>query len=121
MIKTANELRLQSRNKRVVLNEMREILKAMEYQMVIANREGRSYIDFKVPKTYASVGQDTDSMMRIVSGTLKELINAGYHVGIRDMEHTFIFTIRWEIEMTDVEKDALLSLMEEHMVDKKKK
>lgn len=116
MIKSAGELRSQSRNKQVIRNEMKEILKAMEYQMVVANREGRSYIDFKVPKTYASVGQDVDSVMLIVTGVLKELLDGGYHVQIRDIEHTFIFTIRWEIEMTEEDKKKLINLMQQHMI-----
>ena len=55
MIRSADDLRATSRNKNVIRNEMREILKAIEHQMLIINREGRNSVDFKIPKTSAII------------------------------------------------------------------
>ena len=119
MIKTAGELRATSRNKRVIKSEIKEILKAMEQQMEIVNREGRNNMDFKVPKTYLSVGHDTDSVFLIVTGTLEELLNGGYEVKIRDIQHTFLFSIRWDSDITKCDKDRLLGLLKKHMTHEK--
>ena len=108
MIRSADDLRATSRNKNVIRNEMREILKAIEHQMLIINREGRNSVDFKIPKTYASVGSDADSVMLIVAGVLQELLDANYSVKIIDLEHTFLYSIRWDCEMTSEDKQKLI-------------
>jgi hypothetical protein len=115
MIKPARELRTVSRNKRVIMSEIREIVKAMEQQMVGANRDGRSYIDFKVPKTYMSVGEDVDSVILIVSGVLRELVNGDYDVKIRDLNHSYLFTIRWESDITNIDRRDIIKFMKTHM------
>jgi hypothetical protein len=116
MIKPADELRTVSRNKRVIKTEIREIVKAMEHQMVGANRDGRTSIDFKVPKTYMSVGEDIDSIILIVSGVLKELVDGDYDVKILDLNHSYLFTIRWESELTTIDRRGILKFLGKHMV-----
>jgi len=122
MIKPADELRTASRNKRVIKTEIREIVKAMEHQMVGANRDGRTSIDFKVPKIYASVGEDVDSIILIVSGVLRELVDGDYDVKIRDLNHSYLFTIRWEAELTIIDRRDILKFLGTHMIhdDEKK-
>lgn len=116
MIKHADELRTSSRNKHVIMTEIREIVKAMEQQMVGANRDGRTCIDFKVPKTYMSIGEDVDSIILIVSGVLRELVNGNYDVKIRDLQNSYLFTIRWEAELTTSDRRSILEFMKKHMV-----
>jgi hypothetical protein len=116
MIKHADELRSSSRNKSVITSEIRDIIKAMEIQMTSANREGRTYIDFKVPKMFIAVGSDIDSMILIVSGTLRELIEAGYDVKIMDLGHLYIFTIRWESSLSKDDRKDIINFMKKHMV-----
>lgn len=115
MIKPANELRTASRNKRVIKTEIREIIKAMEHQMIGANRDGRTSIDFKVPKTYMSVGGDIDSIILIVSGVLRELVDGDYDVKIRDLTHSYLFTIRWEAELNDIDRRDIIKFLGKHM------
>lgn len=116
MIKHADELRSSSRNKCVITNEIRDIVRAMEMQMASANREGRTFIDFKVPKMFMAVGSDKDSMMLIVSGTLRELVEAEYDVKIRDLGHLYLFTIRWESSLTKEDKKDIIKFMKKYIV-----
>jgi len=116
MIKHANELRSTSRNKSVISDEIRDIIRTMGILMSASNREGKSFIDFKVPKLFVSVGNDIDSMILIVSGTLRELIDGGYDVKIRNLEHSYLFTIRWESSLTKNDRKEIINFIKKYTV-----
>ena len=67
------------------------------------------------------MGSDADSVMLIVAGVLQELLDANYSVKIIDLEHTFLYSIRWDCEMTSEDKQKLINLMKKHMVNSNQK
>jgi hypothetical protein len=119
MIKRADDLRSCARNKRVITAEVKEVLHAMEVEMVNANKDGRSKIDFNVPKSYSTIGNDVDSIMVIVTQVLRELIDADYMVKIYDREHTYLFDIRWSTELTSNDRHKMITLLKKHIGDEK--
>lgn len=120
LIKAADDLRSCARNKRVIAAEVKEVLHAMEVEMVNANKDGRSKIDFHVPKSYSTVGNDVDSIMIIVTQVLRELVDGNYKVKIYDQEHTYLFEIRWTSELTSSDRRDMINFLKKHMQDEKK-
>jgi hypothetical protein len=116
-IKSANDLRVCSRNTQVIKSEVREILKAIEVEAVNANKDGRNAIDFAVPKTYSTIGEDPESILTLVTTIIKELKSAGYKVKLKDINHSWLFTIRWITDLTMRDKRKMLELLKEHMAD----
>lgn len=119
LIKAADDLRSCARNKRVIATEVKEILHAMEAEMVNANKDGRSHIDFNVPKSYSTIGNDVDSIMMIVTRVLRELVDADYVVKIYDREYAYLFEIRWSTELTKKTRLEMINFLKKHMDDSK--
>ena len=119
MIRPAGSLRETSRNKTAINGQVKEILKAMEAQMAIANKEGRNNIEFPVPKQYTAFPNDKDAELLIIATVLRELTAGDYRVSITNLKNdTYLFDIRWIAELTDAERLRMLKLMAEHMAKK---
>ena len=116
-IRQASELRTTARNKRVVDFEVSEILKAMNSKMLADNRDGHDHIDFHVPKTFTSIGDDPDIVLTIVTTVIRELKKAGYTLAIRDLEHSYLFEVRWLTTLTGRARDDMEALLREHIID----
>lgn len=116
MIRPAGSLRETSRNKTAINGQVKEILKAMEAQMAIANKEGRNNIEFPVPKQYTAFPNDKDAELLIIATVLRELEAGDYKVKITNLKNdTFLFNIRWIAELTDSERLKMIKLLNEHM------
>lgn len=116
MIRPAGSLRETSRNKTAINGQVKEILKAMEAQMAIANKEGRNNIEFPVPKQYTAFPNDKDAELLIIATVLRELKAGDYKVTITNLKNdTFLFNIRWIAELTDTERVRMIKLLTEHM------
>ena len=116
MISSAGSLRETSRNKTAINGQVKEILKAMEAQMAIANKEGRNNIEFTVPKQYTAFPNDKDAELLITATVLRELKAGDYNVTIANLKNdTYLFNIRWIAELTDTERIRMVKLLTEHM------
>ena len=113
-MRSARELREMSRNKKVVDAEVREILMAMQAEMIKMTKEGCNCIIFAVPKTYASIGDDPDTAMVVVTTVLKKLISLGYDVKITDIKHSYDFKIRWIVDITERDRRDMNELIERY-------
>jgi len=121
MIKTAEELRLSSKRLDSINYEVKDVLGAMQVEMVNANKEGRSSIDFQVPKTYSSVGDNENDIKKIATYVLRELIDNGYRVKIYDIgDGPYLYNISWSIKISKAEKQDLNELLDKHIVKSQK-
>lgn len=115
MIRSAKSLCDNSFMRRMIVPAAREVLSAIERMASDATKEGRGHIEFDVPKVYPTIGDDPVSVLAVNAMILRELIDAGYTVAIRDCEHSLLFTITWSIELGDRDIRAMEALLTKHM------
>lgn len=116
MIRSAASLRETSRNKKAINMQVKEILDTMQTKMGEANKEGRTNIEFPVPKQYVAFPNDHDAELMIIAGVLRELKTQDYTVEITDISHSLLFDIRWLADLTTVDRERMVKLLREHMV-----
>lgn len=116
LIRSAEELRGQSFQRRVIIPTAREVLGAIERTIIDASKEGLGFVDFDVPRTYAAIGDDPQSILAVNATVLNELVAGGYNVSIRERDHSLLFNISWSVDFNERELMTMANLMARHTV-----
>lgn len=116
LIRTAEELRGQSFQRRIIIPQAREVLNAIERTIIDASKEGLGFVNFDVPRTYAAIGDDQSSILAVNATVLNELVAGGYVVSIRERDHSLLFNISWPTDFNERDLKQMATLMARHTV-----
>ena len=116
LIRSAEDLRGQSFQRRVIIPAARDVLNAIEKAATDATKEGVGFISFPVPKVYPAIGDDQQSITAVNATVLNELVLGGYKVSINELEHALLFNISWSTDLNARELDTMTRLLERHTV-----
>ena len=116
LIRSAEELRGQSFQRRIIIPQAREVLNAIERTVIDASKEGLGFVNFEVPRTYAAIGDDQGSILAVNATVLNELVAGGYNVTIRELDHSLLFNISWTTDFNERDLRTMAALMARHTV-----
>ena len=112
MIRSASALNPKEKERKMINRAAKEVLDAIEVDIINATKNNQAAIDFPIPITYAS---QEDCNLLIQEKIVDELIAADYTVKIYRDRQT-LFNISWDGGITDYEKEKIKKKLEKYTV-----